>query len=345
MTDVLKEHKHHVYMNSKLRSVCLKYMNHDDYFMVRHMYDDKSRHYHNWNHVLKVASFIWNNVEDGELRDMLLLTALLHDAVYDTKSKTNESDSAKLVELLNIDEPTKIAISELIMFTTYQRPAVSVFEQIFAKADLGIFSASHYAQIEFEKQVFQEYYWVPIPMYVEKRVEILKELQVKYGCDTEFLVKYLQTKIWKVGFYPGTFYPFHIGHKSVLDQAVKMFDKVIIGFGNTDDKTSFKWNTDEYGELNAWVKSNYESVELKSLITENIAAINSYADSVTLIRGLRNSTDLIYEQNYLQALRDMYPKVNAAYFMTEPNLAHVSSSLIRGILKLSPRDALKYYKI
>lgn len=345
MSNIIAEHKIKIQTNSLLRALCLNYITYDKYFFIQNMYDDKSRHYHNWNHVLKVAEYIYENVSDGKMRDILIITAFLHDAVYVTTSKTNEEDSAELVELFDLDDDTKKIISDTILFTKYQRLPENTYEDIFLKADLDIFNQSTSMQMVFEKSIFREYYWVPIPDYVAGRIAILKDLQKRYGCDTNFLVNYLESKKWNVGLYPGSFYPFHSGHKSVLDQAEQMFDKVIIGFGNVEDKTSFKWDTEAYGELNQWVKANYETVELKSLITDNIAEIREYASSITLIRGLRNSTDLIYEQNYLQALRDMDPGVKAAYFMTEPNLAHVSSSLIRGILKLSPKSAYKYYKI
>lgn len=345
MSDIIQEAKSEIQMNGIIRSICLDYIEHKRYFEIRDMYDDKSRHYHNWYHVLKVAKYIYEHTEAGELRNQLMVTAFLHDAVYVTTSKTNEVDSAMLVDKFDMPDDVKKIISDTILFTKYQRPPQNIHEEIFMKADLHIFEASPSAQMEFEKAIFKEYYWVPIPAYVPARIEILKDLKTRYGCNTDFLVQYLESKKWNIGFYPGTFYPFHKGHKSVLDQAEAMFDKVIIGFGPIGEKTSFKWDTEAYGELNAWVKANYETTELDTLVTKNVAEIRQYADNVTLIRGLRNATDLIYEQDYLQTLLDMDPRIKAAYFMTEPRLAHVSSSLIRGVLKLSPEMAYNYYKI
>lgn len=344
MNQIFGEVKYTIHMNGIIRSVCMEYINHDKYFEIRSMYDDNTRHYHNWNHVLKVAAYIEEHVPKGQMYNELMLTAFLHDAVYDTKSLTNEIDSAELVQFVDAPDEVKRIISDTILFTTYKRTPENVHEIMFMAADLNVFNASSTEQIEFERNIFREYFWVPVPVYVQKRIEILRGLHSKFGCDTSFLVKYLESKKWNIGFYPGTFYPFHKGHSSVLRQAEAMFDKVIIGFGDIGDKTKFEWDTDTYGELNGWVRSNYETVELKSLITENVGEIRRYADNITIIRGLRNSSDLIYEQNYLQALRDLDQGIMAAYFMTEPGMAHISSSLIRGILKLSPKDAYKYYK-
>jgi len=342
MTDIVKEMKY----NHILRDVCCKYISQEKYDFIKEQYSDSTRHYHNWTHIVNVADYVHtqNTFESEELKEDLLITAFLHDAIYKTTSLMNEVDSALLVDFFNLPDDRKKRISETILFTQYKRPHHTEFERIFRNADLDIFNQDVTKQLEFEKQIFQEYFWVPIPMYVEKRIEILKDLNHRYGCETEFLINYLQSKTWNIGFYPGTFYPFHLGHQSIVKQSESMFDKVIIGFGNVNDKTSFKWDTEAYGELNASIKSKYETVELKSLITQNIKDLNEYAN-VTVIRGLRNGTDLIYEQNYLQSVRDFMPEVKFAYFMTEPQLAHVSSSLIREILKHSPKDAYKYYKL
>jgi len=139
------------------------------------------------------------------------------------------------------------------------------------------------------------------------------------------------------------FYPFSIAHNSVLEQAEQIFDKVIIAQGNVANKTSFVWEDDKYGKLNNFYKKNYEFVDITGLTTDIIKDIEKYAN-VTLVRGLRNSYDLMYEQNYIQSLKDIYPQVKAVLFLTKPEYAHISSTLIRDILKLSPKDAYKYYR-
>lgn len=339
--DILKEMKY----NNILREVCCNYISQEQYYKIKDLYSQKTRHWHNWTHIVNVA----DSVYCGEMltereRNIMLIAAFLHDAVYDTQSKTNEEDSAKLVEQFNIADEEKKFVSDLILFTKYQRTPENRFETMFMEADLEIFTMSPSEQLVFEKAIFQEYYWVPIPYYVSGRIQILKMLHEQYGCETQFLINYLESKTWNVGYYVGTFFPGHSGHNSICEQAKPMFDKLIIGFGKPSEKTSFQWNTEAFGTLNEWMIDKYETNELKPLVTQNIAELRKYAN-VTVIRGLRNGTDLIMEQNYLQSVRDFMPDVKFAYFMTEPQLAHVSSSLIRDILKHSPKDAYKYYKL
>jgi len=136
----------------------------------------------------------------------------------------------------------------------------------------------------------------------------------------------------------------HIGHYDVLKQAEKIFDKVIIlQSNNGQKKTNFVWNdaVEEYvGPLNK-VLENFEVHNLSGLITNELDKFKDLGN-VTLIRGLRNGSDLLYEQNYIQTLRDIDPNINVSYFLTKPENAHVSSSMVRELITLDPKLALKY---
>lgn len=57
---------------------------------------------------------------------------------------------------------------------------------------------------------------------------------------------------------------------------------------------------------------------------------------------MRNGTDLIYEQNYLHTLQDIDPNISVVHFLTKPEHAHISSSMIRELIQISP-DLVKKY--
>jgi len=85
----------------------------------------------------------------------------------------------------------------------------------------------------------------------------------------------------------------------------------------------------------------YEVHTLSGLITTELEKFK-HLGNVTLIRGLRNGSDLLYEQNYIQTLRDIDENINVAYFLTKPENAHVSSSMIRELIKIDHTKAIKY---
>ena len=57
----------------------------------------------------------------------------------------------------------------------------------------------------------------------------------------------------KIAVFPGSFSPFTLGHKAVVDSALLLFDKVIIAVGNNPEKNQYfsieerlKWINDVY---------------------------------------------------------------------------------------------------
>ncbi len=127
----------------------------------------------------------------------------------------------------------------------------------------------------------------------------------------------------------------------VIKQAEKIFDKVIIlESGRGESKTGFNWDVEKYGKLNQ-ILDQYEVRELSNLITNDINELKKHFN-VTLIRGLRNGSDLLYEQNYIQTVRDIDDTVNSICIMTKPEYAHISSSMVRELMKIDPKLAQKY---
>ena len=43
----------------------------------------------------------------------------------------------------------------------------------------------------------------------------------------------------KIAVFPGSFSPFTLGHKSVVDMALPLFDKIIVAIGNNPNKNDF----------------------------------------------------------------------------------------------------------
>lgn len=316
-----------------------------DFYNLRQAYDKNKCAYHNWNHIHAVLNFIENDKRFETLNHrnqlILVVTALYHDIVYNPKSNTNEEDSAEFINKLIIEDDTKEYIKDLILFTKYTRQPVGILEEIMLDADMDFFNWTYQEQIEVEKKVFKEYAWVPLKTYITERIKVLNKLKFAYNVKAETLIEYLERKEWNIGVLAGSFYPFTLGHLDILKQAEKIFDKVIIlQSGRGESKTGFNWDVEKYGQLNQ-ILDQYEVRELSNLITNDINELKKDFN-VTLIRGLRNGSDLLYEQNYIQTVRDIDENVNSIYIMTKPEYAHISSSMVRELIKIDPNLAKKY---
>jgi pantetheine-phosphate adenylyltransferase len=312
---------------------------------LKRMYSHPSRGYHNWEHVDNVLYHIEQSTGYDDNGMVLKIAALFHDAIYDSRATDNEAKSAELVRDINLSDPLKKRIMDIILFTTYTREPETEEESIFIDADLSIFNGTQEEMVAFELGILHEYSWVPLNIYIEERCKVLEKIRDKFHVDTWFNITWLRTKVWNIGVYAGSFYPMHIGHVDILNQARKIFDRVIVVKSSDDRvqrKTKFEWKP-EYGELNACLK-NFETYQVKDLITDNLNDIKEMYGSATLIRGLRNGSDLQYEQNYLQTLREIDSSVQFVTFLSRPEFAHVSSSMVRELLSVDPKLAKRYYE-
>ena len=98
--------------------------------------------------------------------------------------------------------------------------------------------------------------------------------------------------------YPGSFDPITYGHMDITQQALNIFDKVIIAISVNPKKNSGLFTFEERANL---IKKIYENddrievIQMKETKATVDLALNNGCN--TLIRGLRNITDFAEEVN------------------------------------------------
>lgn len=101
-----------------------------------------------------------------------------HDAVYDVKRSDNEERSAQWAEseLKAAGVPTEVAarVSSLVLVTKHTAVPVSLDEQVLVDIDLGILGAGEARFSEYERQIRDEYAFVPGFLFRRKRRAILQ---------------------------------------------------------------------------------------------------------------------------------------------------------------------------
>ena len=263
-----------------------------------------------------------DNLQDDEL----FVAAVYHDAVYDPKAADNERRSADLFkshatgsQLSN--EQTR-RIEQMILDTKEHRPTVEKSEWLI-RADLYILRSSFAEQIRHEHQVFKEYQFVDFPEYRKERIKILRSLN--QGGELDALIAYVEQRQPVIGVFCGSFNPFHKGHYNVLQKAERIFDKVIVAFGQNPDKNERRWErpaTLAYRQLE----------EYNGLLTDFVSSLGY---EVVVIRGLRNSTDFQYEQNQYRYIQELMPGIRIVNIFCDKEFEHISSSGIRTLEKFN----------
>ena len=135
----------------------------------------------------------------------------------------------------------------------------------------------------------------------------------------------------KIAVFPGSFSPFSLGHKAVVDSALPLFDKVIIAVGNNPEKNQYfsikerlKWINDVYKNMPNISVEQYEGLTVDFCKTVNANFI---------VRGLRDSRDFRFEKNIAQMNKKLNAEIETIFIITPPDLSHISSTILRDIIK------------
>lgn len=135
----------------------------------------------------------------------------------------------------------------------------------------------------------------------------------------------------KIGIFAGSFDPITRGHEDIVLQALPLFDEIIVAIGvNIDKKYAFpleqriKWIENTFFEYPKVKVVSYEglTVDLCKKMSANF-----------IIRGLRNTTDFEYESIIAEANKKLNHDVETVFFLSEPSLRCVSSTVVRDVLK------------
>jgi pantetheine-phosphate adenylyltransferase len=267
--------------------------------------------------------------------EVLSMAILFHDCVYDPRQSNNEEESIKRYEwFMTLEglEPDSLVV-DCINATKHHTITGNVLTDIMINLDISVLKKPLNDLIKYENGIFKEYQFVDIEIYRNKRIEFLYNISQKHNLPhVPELIEYISNKIYKIGIYPGSFSPFHIGHFNIVRKAEAMFDKVIIARGINPDKEQEKESIPE-SLLN-------EVVIYDGLITELFQKVHNV--EFFFVRGLRNVHDIGYEDNLRKTVLDINDKIQFVYFFCDKHLEHISSSQIRGLRKFNPEFAERY---
>lgn len=130
--------------------------------------------------------------------------------------------------------------------------------------------------------------------------------------------------------FPGTFDPITLGHLDIINRALPLFDEIIIAIGvNADKKTMF--TLEERLKFIEDIFKNEEKVSVESY-SGLTAKYCIEKDAQFIVRGLRNTTDLNYEQPIAQTNFQM-TNVETIFLICSPEVSNISSTIVRDVMR------------
>lgn len=135
----------------------------------------------------------------------------------------------------------------------------------------------------------------------------------------------------RIGLFPGTFDPLTLGHVDIINRALPLFDKIVVGIGLNASKAPMftpeqrlRWITDIYKE-----EPRVEGAIYDGLTVEFCKKIGSRF----ILRGIRYVSDFEYEKTIADANRTLDATIETIFLTGEPKYTSVASTIVRDIIK------------
>ena len=142
----------------------------------------------------------------------------------------------------------------------------------------------------------------------------------------------------KIAVFPGSFDPFTVGHKAIIDMALPLFDKIIVAVGVNSAKKYFLDAPQRVRAIADLYAGNPKiAVETYNSLTVDFC---KKRNATIILRGLRNTTDFEYEKTMAQTNRAL-AGIETVFLMTPPEYEHISSSIVRELMAYGA-DASKF---
>ncbi|MDR3127170.1 MAG: pantetheine-phosphate adenylyltransferase [Tannerellaceae bacterium] len=133
--------------------------------------------------------------------------------------------------------------------------------------------------------------------------------------------------------YPGSFAPFTRGHHAIVMRAVTFTDRLVVAVGKNSVKESFVAPLAERVET---IRRLYVAIpRIEVVACEDMLMsdfVRSLGNDAVILRGIRSFSDFEYEQTVAEVNRRLNG-VETLFLFAEPAYAHISSSVIRELLR------------
>ena len=131
----------------------------------------------------------------------------------------------------------------------------------------------------------------------------------------------------RVAIFPGSFDPFTKGQEAVVEEALKLFHRVVVAIGHNIQKRGFLTVEARKALVEKVYKDNprVEVTTYTTLTGDEARRVGATA----IVRSVRNMTDFDYERTIANANRFAYKELSTVIVLVPVEVEHISSSLVR----------------
>lgn len=135
----------------------------------------------------------------------------------------------------------------------------------------------------------------------------------------------------RICLFPGTFDPLTLGHVDIINRAIPLFDKIIVGIGlNASKAPMFSAE-----QRLLWINDIYKDEErVEGAIYEGLTVdFCKEIHAKFILRGIRYVSDFEYEKTIADANRTLDKSIETIFLTGEPKYTSVASTIVRDIIR------------
>lgn len=142
----------------------------------------------------------------------------------------------------------------------------------------------------------------------------------------------------RICLFPGTFDPLTLGHVDIINRALPLFDKIVVGIGLNSSKAPM-FSPEQRLD---WIKEIYKDEErVEGAVYEGLTI--DYCKKIGanfILRGIRYVSDFEYEKTIADANRTLDKSIETIFLTGEPKYTSVASTIVRDIIRNGGNAAL-----
>ena len=135
----------------------------------------------------------------------------------------------------------------------------------------------------------------------------------------------------RICLFPGTFDPVTLGHIDIINRAMPLFDKIVVGIGRNVNKIPMFAE-----ELRLqWVKDIYKNEPKVEAVLYDGLTVNccKAVGAKFILRGIRYVNDFEYEKAIADMNRSLEGHIETIFLTCLPQFTSVASTLVRDVYK------------
>jgi pantetheine-phosphate adenylyltransferase len=135
----------------------------------------------------------------------------------------------------------------------------------------------------------------------------------------------------RICLFPGTFDPVTLGHTDIINRALPLFDRLVIGIGRNSNKTPM---FSEEQRL-AWLREIYKETPKVEAIAYDGLTVDCCKNvgANFILRGIRYVNDFEYEKAIADMNRSIDKGIETIFLTCLPQYTSVASTLVRDVLR------------